>query len=678
MRITLLATLLLLSTLACCRRHTRSSAPTCVSDCQKSLAEHGLLADDMKGAYFQCLINICSAKSYGRALAYSVSACCDAGTNIIPLYPIEVRQSQGHKRSLQSEPSDSTRSRSKFTPVNLDFDLSRDFAVVLSCNTGQDGVVTMSLAAPQPTTPSPSMDKNEEFFLVNETPTTVASAIRATKSDKAVLMDASRGTGSDITTDCGSLNGDQRTSSGQTTMSTAFTTPTQTTPCNSNGYAFGSSSPSSTDHGFGQTSSTTGRMNSAAPCTSSYATRSENSQGSPRPTSWSESGFGTSGSLTSSCTSSTSQADRASNSWRSSDPNSPTADCSDGVDRSSIAAGSRTSTYGSQTFDSNSWSTTRVSDTETPCSSDLSSLNGVSFQSSRATSTSSRFSSASTSCTDSSRASSATSANPDSTPCSSVAGSGTSRRQPETASISNSLSSTSSYTFTTSTSSEGGFAASPAAYTFASPSLPPAYIPPLEEYGYGTPPPVYGFPTQTNGVDGSWSSMSTYTSSAPTRESNSASGRQNSGPAIYDTSTGAPTQMAQVAPVHATNPVPEATPLKDTSETVKVTLISSVEGEGMRTTILTVHQAQASSLAIPSAIVLNNPADTRKNSSTASGNSESGGQDSGSVGDIGDSPGVDHEMSMPVFVGASSTTEPSLCAVVGTVLLAAGFAICTL
>lgn len=136
--------------------------------------------------------------------------------------------------------------------------------------------------------------------------------------------------------------------------------------------------------------------------------------------------------------------------------------------------------------------------------------------------------------------------------------------------------------------------------------------------------------------------------------------------------------MAQVAPVHATNPVPEATPLQDTSEPVKVTLISSVEGEGVRTTILTVHQAQASSLATPSAMVLNNPADTRKNSSTASGNSGSGVQDSGSVGDIGASPSVDHEMSMPIFVGGSSSTEPRLRAVVGTVLLAAGFAICTL
>ncbi|KAG5928218.1 hypothetical protein E4U42_001102 [Claviceps africana] len=33
----------------------------------------------------------------------------------------------------------------------------------------------------------------------------------------------------------------------------------------------------------------------------------------------------------------------------------------------------------------------------------------------------------------------------------------------------------------------------PAAYTLMTPSLPPAYVPELEEYGYGTPPPAYDF-----------------------------------------------------------------------------------------------------------------------------------------------------------------------------------------
>lgn len=107
-------------------------------------------------AHFQCLVNLCSAKSYGRAVVYSISICSATGANIIPLHPIEVRQSQSRKRGrLEEEASDS------FTAIGRDFDLARNLAMALTCNAGEDGLVTVSLGAFEPSATT-SILKNED------------------------------------------------------------------------------------------------------------------------------------------------------------------------------------------------------------------------------------------------------------------------------------------------------------------------------------------------------------------------------------------------------------------------------------------------------------------------------------------------------------------------------------
>lgn len=101
-------------------------------------------------AHFQCLINLCSAKSYGSALMYSISVCSATGANIIPLHPIEVRQPQSHTRSLL----DGQDGQLSMTTSQI-LDLARNFAMGLTCNTGGDGFVTVSLDPQDPSaTPS--------------------------------------------------------------------------------------------------------------------------------------------------------------------------------------------------------------------------------------------------------------------------------------------------------------------------------------------------------------------------------------------------------------------------------------------------------------------------------------------------------------------------------------------
>ncbi|KAK9442954.1 hypothetical protein VB005_04017 [Metarhizium brunneum] len=243
------------------------------------------------------------------------------------------------------------------------------------------------------------------------------------------------------------------------------------------------------------------------------------------------------------------------------------------------------------------------------------------------------------------------------------------------------MSSTTSSTFTISSSSGGNFAATPAAYTFPSPSsLPPAYNPPLEDYGYGTPPPVYDFPSQGNGGDEPRSSRSSYPTSSLGQHFSSGSGRQDGSPAAYDTSMARPTRMAHAAPAHDTNTNRDKTALQDTSSPVEVTLISSVLGEGFQTTIITVNEAQATSLAMPLALALNSPVEGRPDSSTSEPEgSESSHQNSGPSDELNNSSSVGFETPMPAFfAGGSATTDPSIYVLISTVSLAAGFAICIL
>ncbi|KAG5952126.1 hypothetical protein E4U53_001585 [Claviceps sorghi] len=154
MRIALLGSILF-SIAARCQSDTAGLQAVCVGDCITSLSEHGLLTNGMNSvcatpqlqkAHFQCLINSCSEESYGSAVKYSISICSATGANIIPLHPIEVRQSRSLKRGrpdgqFRDHPS-ATRSQHLHLPRNA--------AMGLTCNTGGDGLVTVSLGPSQP------------------------------------------------------------------------------------------------------------------------------------------------------------------------------------------------------------------------------------------------------------------------------------------------------------------------------------------------------------------------------------------------------------------------------------------------------------------------------------------------------------------------------------------------
>ncbi|KAG8415348.1 hypothetical protein J3458_009203 [Metarhizium acridum] len=630
----------------------------------------------LQRAHFQCLINLCSPESYGRALAYSVSACCDTGVDIIPLHPIEISQPSQHKRSLQSEVSDKTHTGDKFTSSNQEIDLKRNLAVALTCNTGQDGVITVSVGSPQASKAPASMVDDEALLFANGFMTTALSHGRATMSlHKPTSMDESRGHRSDSTTDCESSNGSRRTTS-VTTMQA------QSTPCKSTGSSFRSTPTTTICGSFEQDMSMTSQTYPSASCTQSGASKSGVSRDPAQVTSLTESGRRTSQQSTSGCTSSSSHTDATSRHLPSEKPNAPTTDCSDDIGRSTMSTRPQTSTQESWTLDSHEWSTSRLSSSDTPCSSDLARSSVFSRQGLTLTSAVSRTSITSTSCTASGRSSSSSFAHSDSTSSSSSIRAGTSRDRYETACTTNTMSSTTSSTFTTSSSSEGNFAATPAAYTFASPSsLPPAYTPPLEEYGYGTPPPVYDFPSQGNGVDEPRSSRISYPTSSPDQHFSSRSGTQDGSPAAYDTSMARPTKMAHAAPAHDQDTNHDKTALQDTSSPVEVTLISSVLGKGFQTTIITVNEAGATSLTMPLALALNSPVDGRPDSTTSESKEGSGTshQNSGPSDELNNSSRVGFESPMPAFfVGGSVTTDPSIYVLISTVSLAAGIAICIL
>lgn len=489
-------------------------------------------------------------------------------------------------------------------------------------------------------------------------------------------MDGSRSVAGDPSTDCESSTGVQRTSPRSENFSTTFTTQVKSTPCSSNESQFGGSTPTSTAMGTkNQGAFTTSGSHFSAPCTTSDASRFDGSLGSSYMKSGTVSNSRPSDPSTSSCTFSTSRTDGSSDNWRPEEPSGQSTSCSSGGGRSSTPTRLGSSTQQTWTSDLQSWSTSRLSGSDAPCSSDSTRSNGITSHTSTAASSTSRLNSLSTSCTGSSRGSNASPASADSASCSSSSGTGMSRGQFEPTPTSNTLSVTSSSTFTTPSSSEGSFS-NPAAYTFASASIPPAYVPPLAEYGYGNPPSVYDFPSQGNIGTSSRFSSSSYPISLPTQQSSSGSGVQNGYPSVYGANTATLTQMAHVAPTHTILEGENGDTLQDNDNPAKVTLISSVEGGAMQTTIITVNQAQATSLGIPSALVLNTPSNKQNSTTEANKNSESGVQ-SPVLGDTNDT-NMSFETPMPAIVsGGLMIGVPSIYVLISTVV-AVGFTICIL
>lgn len=108
---------------------------------------------------FQCLIGSCPQDAYGPAVAHVVLACSNLGMSIGPLHPVEIQHVNLEKPQYLPTPSmpaaygtPSDPSQQGADHLTLTFDISID----LKCNSGSDGLVTVSLPPPVPSTSTTS------------------------------------------------------------------------------------------------------------------------------------------------------------------------------------------------------------------------------------------------------------------------------------------------------------------------------------------------------------------------------------------------------------------------------------------------------------------------------------------------------------------------------------------
>ena len=233
--------------------------------------------------------------------------------------------------------------------------------------------------------------------------------------------------------------------------------------------------------------------------------------------------------------------------------------CSAAVAGLSSSASYRASAHGQSTsrdgFPRTSSLLEPVTSSYKTCSTALLESGSLSSQAITISSTSS-YSKISTSCTESSGRPSTETSSPFSTICTSTIGAArghsgaasTTTNQTSTlcsSSTSISTSSTSISMLITTATVGSEFPTAPAVYSFAVPSLPPSYYPPLAAYGYESAPPVYGFSAQSNnGRSGSSSPSSPSAETSPVRSSLSISktDQQSSRPDSYAASTPTVTQ----------------------------------------------------------------------------------------------------------------------------------------
>ncbi|KAH6607283.1 hypothetical protein Trco_003596 [Trichoderma cornu-damae] len=145
-------------------------APQCALDCASSIRDDKgsldlktICGDKlMTNSLFQCLISSCSHDIYGPAVAHVVLACSDLGMSIGPLHPVVVQHVDLEKprylptpsvpAAAYSTPADPDPSLQDAGRLKLGFDISID----LKCNSGSDGLVTVSLPPSIPPAPSAS------------------------------------------------------------------------------------------------------------------------------------------------------------------------------------------------------------------------------------------------------------------------------------------------------------------------------------------------------------------------------------------------------------------------------------------------------------------------------------------------------------------------------------------
>lgn len=94
---------------------------------------------------FLCLLSSCLPQHYGPALAYTISSCSALGSNVTPLYPVEVKGLQSTWKRLAI--ANKLSFRSLFSSSSAHSFADHDFSTGLSCKAGPDGVVTLSATA---------------------------------------------------------------------------------------------------------------------------------------------------------------------------------------------------------------------------------------------------------------------------------------------------------------------------------------------------------------------------------------------------------------------------------------------------------------------------------------------------------------------------------------------------
>ncbi|PFH59606.1 hypothetical protein XA68_12093 [Ophiocordyceps unilateralis] len=101
---------------------------------------------------FQCLVNSCHGGSYGPALGHVASACSQLGYDIGPLHPIEVHYALQKRQFIPTAPGPVLPSPSTVNTQILTF--SHRLSMALECMAGSNGVLTISVNAPDAATTS--------------------------------------------------------------------------------------------------------------------------------------------------------------------------------------------------------------------------------------------------------------------------------------------------------------------------------------------------------------------------------------------------------------------------------------------------------------------------------------------------------------------------------------------
>ncbi|KAL6797609.1 hypothetical protein GGI42DRAFT_361708 [Trichoderma sp. SZMC 28013] len=149
------------------RCNANDLAPRCAVNCasnirnDKGALDLKTICGDklMTNSLFQCLIGTCPQYDYGPAVAHVVLACTDLGMSIGPLHPVEVQHVDLEKPQYFPTPSIPPAYSTPGDASQPDTDhltLSFDISIDLKCNSGPDGLVTVSLPPPAPSTPATS------------------------------------------------------------------------------------------------------------------------------------------------------------------------------------------------------------------------------------------------------------------------------------------------------------------------------------------------------------------------------------------------------------------------------------------------------------------------------------------------------------------------------------------